>query len=872
MCGSSARRWRWTTALALGLLGCCALIQTGCLRPPSTPAESLGQQLYNIQPGVPVAGVPGPIDPSATAPAAAASPTVAPAPIPIAPPVAAPLAAAPPLVAAPPNPAAESSLLLSPGVVVAPVGANVVMVAGVFGPDHAPLAGRRVEWTLATGGVGQITAVGAAPGGFFGIGATSAQKVDPLYAVNETFSRNVLVARGAGTQLGDLTVGRGQTWITVSSPNEGATYVTALAPELQNWVVRQQTGLIHWVDAQWSAAPPAVGPAGSRHVFTTTITRRTTGEPLAGWHVRYEITGGPAAGFAPDGGRAIEVPTNELGQASAEIFQPQPESGASPVLIQVIRPAGIMHGGQRLVVGTAATEQIWTGPAGATPPTVIPTVPTGPAVPTIPTVPTVPSVPTTPPTPAGARTALRMTGPSQATVGATASYRIEVTNAGDQPATGIIVSDPLPEGLAYLQSTPQADAPAAAANLQWSLGTIQPGESRAIQLDTRTERAGAINHCASLRTAEGITGQECVTTTVRAAAIEMRLSGPDKATVGQQVRFELDIVNHGDTQITGLILKDRFDDGFVHATASSPIQVELKPFAANQGQKIGITFKVAKAGRLCHTVELSGPNGLNQTTQACLEATNPAPPSKPALSLKISGPKTAHVGEMVLFTIEVKNAGDTKIANLRIANKFDSRLLEARFADPGYEKKDSELSWVLASLDPGQTTQRQVKFICLADGRVCDKATASDGIELTLGDEACLEIAPAEPPPGAGGKLSLTAAARANPIKVGSDTSFVITVSNAGPNPEQKVALVVKIPEQMQYVEGAAQNPTKVGVVDGQTVRFEPIAQLAAGEKVTFEVRAHANRAGEAAFHAEATSPTTPQPVATDAKVTIFAE
>jgi uncharacterized repeat protein (TIGR01451 family) len=465
-----------------------------------------------------------------------------------------------------------------------------------------------------------------------------------------------------------------------------------------------------------------------------------------------------------------------------------------------------------------------------------------------------------------------MTGPSQASVGATASYRIEVTNAGDQPATGIIVSDPLPEGLAYLQSTPPADAPAAAANLQWSLGTLQPGESRAIQLDTRAERAGAINHCASLRTAEGITGQECVTTTVRAAAIEMRLTGPDKATVGQQVRFELDIVNHGDTQVTGLVLKDRFDDGFVHATASSPIQVELKPFAPNQGQKIGITFKVAKAGRLCHTVELSGPNGVNQTRQACLEATNPAPPSKPALSLKISGPKTAHVGETALFTIEVKNTGDAKIANLRVANSFDSRLLEAKAADPDFQQTGSELSWVLATLDPGQSAQRQVKFNCLADGRVCDKATASDGMEMTLGDEACLEIAPAEPPPGAGGKLSITAAARANPIKVGSDTSFVITVSNAGPNPEQKVALVVKIPEQMQYVEGAAQNPTKVGVVDGQTVRFEPIAQLAAGEKVTFEVRAHANRAGEAAFHAEATSPTTPQPAVADAKVTIFAE
>src|SRR5437660_1372192 len=177
MAGSSARRRRWTTAIALGLIGCCALIQAGCLRPPTTAADTLSQQLYNIQPGVPVAGVPGPIAPgpldgTAIAPPAAAPIAAAPA-LPTA-----PIAAAPPAVAVAPTPAAGPSLMLSPGVVVAQVGSNVVMVAGVFGPGNAPLAGRRVEWTLANGGVGQITAVGTAPGGLFGIGSSAALKVN----------------------------------------------------------------------------------------------------------------------------------------------------------------------------------------------------------------------------------------------------------------------------------------------------------------------------------------------------------------------------------------------------------------------------------------------------------------------------------------------------------------------------------------------------------------------------------------------------------------------------------------------------------------------------------------------------------------------
>ncbi|HKD36274.1 MAG TPA: hypothetical protein VKB78_05720, partial [Pirellulales bacterium] len=349
-------------------------------------------------------------------------------------------------------------------------------------------------------------------------------------------------------------------------------------------------------------------------------------------------------------------------------------------------------------------------------------------------------------------------------------------------------------------------------------------------------------------------------------------TGPNTGTVGQQVTFELVVINHGDAPAESLVLKDTFDDGLVNAKAASPIQVGLDAIPPNQGKRIAIKFTIAKAGHLCHTVELTGPGGIRQSTQACLDATNAGPPPKPALSLKITGPATAHVGDRVQFTIEAKNTGDVKIANLKIANDYDSKLLDAKMASPTPEKTDSGVSWTVTNLDPGQIVQKRVDFLCLAEGRVCAKASATDGAELMLGDQACLDISAVEPPPVAGGKLTIAAAARSNPIKVGAGTSFVITVSNKGSNPESKVALVVKIPEQMQYVEGQQQNPTKASVVDGQTIRFDPIAQLGPGENLQFEVRVKATRAGDATLHAEVTSPTTMQPVATDAKVAIFAE
>ncbi len=474
------------------------------------------------------------------------------------------------------------------------------MVAGVYGAGREMLPRQRVEWSITPGSVGQITAVGEARRGFFQSFFTQpAQKLNGAFAIGETFPDTVVVARGTGQPGDAISVVRGQTWISVSAPNEGDTYVTAFAPELTNWNTRQQSAVIHWVDAQWAAPPPAVGPAGMRHTFTTSVTRRSTGEPLAGWRVRYEITGGPAAGFAPDGVRAAETSTNELGQANVEIFQAQPEQGTNPILIQIVRPAGVAGGAQRLVLGTAATEMSWTSP----------------------------------------RAALHMTGPVQADVGATTSYRIEVTNPGTQPANNVVVADPLPTNFTYLRSTPAAQVGGTA--LQWNLGTLQPGETRAIDLDVRADAAGAVSHCATLHTAEGLTGQECVATTIRSGTVELRQTGPAQAMVGTDARFELEIINRGDVPASGLVITDRFGEGLVHPASKSPIQRELDAIPPGQSRKVNITFRVVQPGRLCHTVELSGPNGLRQTSEACIDATadgGSAGPSTSTGSTPPSGP------------------------------------------------------------------------------------------------------------------------------------------------------------------------------------------------------------------------------------------
>src|SRR5438874_2636683 len=132
MAGSSARRRRWGTALALVLIACCAVGETGCLHPPTTASETLAP-LYNLQTAPPAGAVPGPLGPSPADAVAVAPPVIspgapvtitpapAPAPFATAPPLLGPAAPAEPLVAAPVAAAAipAESLSLTPNVIVA---------------------------------------------------------------------------------------------------------------------------------------------------------------------------------------------------------------------------------------------------------------------------------------------------------------------------------------------------------------------------------------------------------------------------------------------------------------------------------------------------------------------------------------------------------------------------------------------------------------------------------------------------------------------------------------------------------------------------------------------------------------------------------
>jgi len=757
----------------------------------------------------------------------------------------------------PPSPDDDVEVILSPQTTVAPVGSEVVLVAGVRGADGYLRSNRRLEWSLAPGEVGQFVAVGkSGPVDLLLGDFNRPRKVDNTFAVGSTSRKYLQLDRGTPTTEDDVCVLRGQGWITLSSPTEGTSHVMVFAPEVHGWEGRTRAATVHWVDAQWSFPPPAINPAGSRHVFTTTVVRHSNQSPCGGWLVRYEIVDGPPAGFAPDGTPVAEVTTDAAGQASVEIFQKEPGPGTNKVSIQIVRAASVGDSqGQALVVASGSTMKTWTSP----------------------------------------QLALRMTGPAVAGVGTTLSYRIEVSNPGDVPAEEVVVVDELPEQLSYLESRPAAEVDGR--KLQWRLGRLGPRETRTIELDCRATQAGSVTHCADATAAGGLKASNCAIATATAPSLGVKVTGPTQATVGSQATFEIVVTNQSQAPATKLLIKDRFDAGLEHAAAEKEeaaartIERDLGDLAPGQWQRITVTFRVTRAGRLCQVVEVTGANGVRARDEACLTAVEgaaapggyPTPPPlhpegtrRPPVTVKKSildennvpieagaGLPSRAVGETVRFAIDVANNGTQELRNLTLVDRYDANLSRVA-ASEGYRFEDNALRWTIDSLPPGPPIRFEVHCRCVrAVARAYNRATLSTQDGVRFEGEAGLEIR------GAAGGLTLTVADLRDPVAVGKGMTYEIRVSNQGQTSQKDVAVVATVPVGMMPDPIGTSGPGKP-TIQGQTIRFEPVAELAAGETLAYRVRVRTRQAGAVTFRAEVTSRDQPQPLAAEEKTEVI--
>src|SRR5262249_33721259 len=96
--------------------------------------------------------------------------------------------------------------------------------------------------------------------------------------------------------------------------------------------------------------------------------------------------------------------------------------------------------------------------------------------------------------------AIEHSAPPKVLIGESLTVGIAVSNPGTGPATGVIIEEDVPPGLAHV----------AGSQLEYEVGTLRPGESKRLELSLKAEKAGVVQNVIHVRGDANLAAQHAV--------------------------------------------------------------------------------------------------------------------------------------------------------------------------------------------------------------------------------------------------------------------------------------------------------------------------------------------------------------------------
>ncbi|MDP9765302.1 CARDB domain-containing protein [Deinococcus enclensis] len=170
--------------------------------------------------------------------------------------------------------------------------------------------------------------------------------------------------------------------------------------------------------------------------------------------------------------------------------------------------------------------------------------------------------------------------------GDTITYTLSVTNPYARPLADVVIRDPLPTDVDFVGATDggQAAGEPGTQTVTWTLGTLQPGETRQVSVTTRVSNRAvdgeALKNVFQLTTSDlplptPFTSNEVVTPVWKAQLLIEKLVDRQQVTYGDRVTYTLRITNQSSTTaIVNAVVTDTPPVGMQYIPNTSTLNAE----------------------------------------------------------------------------------------------------------------------------------------------------------------------------------------------------------------------------------------------------------------------------------------------------------
>ena len=433
-------------------------------------------------------------------------------------------------------------------------------------------------------------------------------------------------------------------------------------------------------------------------------------------------------------------------------------------------------------------------------------------------------------------------------VGDLVNFTITVTNFGPSNATNVSVTDNLPAGLAYVKSGSNITDKGVrtlvngAEVITWKIGNMTKGQSVLLWVLVNTSRNGTFGNVAWVNSTEGGQNSSNVTNITVKPVVNLTVVKKSNLTgnalVGDLVNFTITVTNHGPSNATKVQIVDELNSTFHFVKASGNITPvngkliwEIPKLLTNSSISVWVVVKVMDKGNFTNMAVVNS----SETNTTSTNTTNITVNPKVILEVvKTAENATAHVGDLVNFTIVVTNKGLSNATGVNVTDLLPSgmQFINAGGNITGFRVTNETLTngsvkviWHIDKIINGTSVKLRILVNLTKDGNFTNVAFAvSNENKTNVTNSTNITVKPVV-------NILINKTVDKTNVSVGDEVVFTITVENKGPSNATGVNVTDVLDKRLKLIKA---NATQGTYANGKWA----IGNITAGGKIVLTLRA----------------------------------
>lgn len=438
--------------------------------------------------------------------------------------------------------------------------------------------------------------------------------------------------------------------------------------------------------------------------------------------------------------------------------------------------------------------------------------------------------------------------PRQVRRGEDFTYSYHVTNLTNVELQNVVVSLDSSNNLEVRSSEPAASR--AGSGMAWPLGSLAGGETKVITLTGYAEEIGTASDCIAVSYNNFL----CATTAVVEPALALTKTATETALRCDPIVLRYVVRNTGSGPADDVVITDTLPVGLTLSDGTRQVRIPVGMLGAGESKAFEVRAEASRIG----TFE-SPAAATSGELRASADRTTTVV-TEPKLVISSECGSTQFLGRNVTHTYTVENEGNGPANNAVAVIELPAGATVQSVSDGG-SVQGNRVVWNLGALASGQAREFGVR-LAGSEARnysTTARVTADCAEAVTDTCETTIQGIPA---------ILLEVVDLVDPVEVGGQTTYLITVTNQGSATDTNVRVVARLPEEASFVSasGATQHSA-----DGRTISFGPLGSLPVGGQAVWRVVVRADAEGDVRFGLEMTSDNLTRPV-NETEATYFYE